>query len=264
MPKTVDVYDIEGKAVGKVELPQFFDTPLRSDLIKRAVVAIQSHMFQPQGRDPMAGKRTTAESLGVGRGMSRIPRVKGDRYPRGNLAGFAPGTVKGRLTWPPVPGKRIRKEINKKELRLAMLSAVAATSSKELIKSRGHRVDAEREYPLVVSDDIERIKKNAEAEKVLRSLGVWEDVERAANKKTRSGRGSIRGRPLKRRISALVIIEKRQGAEKAFGNFSGVKVVEAKSLNVNDLAPGTQPGRLTIWSQSALKALNGRLGGSAA
>jgi large subunit ribosomal protein L4e len=263
MAKTVDIYDIEGKSVGKVELPSFFETPIRSDLIRRAVVAIQSHMFQPQGRDPMAGKRTTAESLGVGRGMSRIPRVKGDRYPRGNLAGFAPGTVKGRLTWPPVPDKRIRKKINKKELRLAMLSAVAATSSRELIKARGHRLDGEREYPLVVSDDIERITKNAEAERVLRNLGVWGDVERAADKKTRSGRGSIRGRPFKRRVSALVIVEKRQGAEKAFGNFSGIEVVEVKSLSVKDLAPGTQPGRLTIWSQSALKQLNGRIEGSA-
>jgi large subunit ribosomal protein L4e len=74
----------------------------------------------------------------------------------------------------------------------------------------------------------------------------------------------MRGRPLKHPVSALLVVEKRQGAEKAFGNFSGVKVVNAASLNVNDLAPGTHPGRLTIWTQSALKVVGGRLGGSAA
>ena len=75
----------------------------------------------------MAGKSTTAESIGVGHGMSRVPRVKGDRYPRGNMRGFAPRTVKGRLTWPPVSSKTLRKKVNRKELKQAMLSALAAT-----------------------------------------------------------------------------------------------------------------------------------------
>ncbi len=262
MAKTVSVYDNDGKPVGKVQVPQFFETPVRSDLIRRAVVAIQSGAFQPQGRDPMAGKRTTAESLGVGHGMSRIPRVKGERYARGGLAGFAAGTVKGRLTFPPTSSKRIRKKINRKELKLAMLSAVAATSSKELVKARGHRITADLDLPLVVSDDAEKITKSSDAEKILRNLGVWEDIERASDRKTRSGKGSVRGRPFKHPVSALIVVSKRQGAERAFRNFVGVGVVDVSSLNVSDLAPGTHPGRLTIWTQSALKGLGTRLGGS--
>lgn len=262
MAKTVSVYDNDGKSVGKVQVPQFFETPIRSDLIRRAVVAIQSGAFQPQGRDPMAGKRTTAQSLGVGRGMSRIPRVKGERYARGGLAGFAAGTVKGRLTHPPSSAKRIHKKINRKELKLAMLSAVAATSSKELVKARGHRITADLDLPLVVSDDAEKITKSSDAEKILKNLGVWEDIERASDRKARSGKGSVRGRPFKHPVSALLVVSKRQGAEKAFRNFVGVGVVDVSSLNVSDLAPGTHPGRLTIWTQSALKGLGTRLGGS--
>ena len=250
--------------MGTVSLPPFFDAPVRSDLIRRAVVAIQSHSFQPQGRDPMAGKRTTAESLGVGRAMSRIPRVKGERYARGGMAGFAPNTVKGRLTFPPTPDKRVGKGINRKELRLAMLSAVAATSSKPLVQARGHKIASDLELPLVVSDEAEKITKNSEAEKILKNLGVWEDVERASVRKIRSGKGSVRGRPHKNRVSALIVVSKRQGAEKAFGNFSGIGVVDVSSLNVSDLAPGTHPGRLTIWTESAIKGLETRLGGFAA
>jgi large subunit ribosomal protein L4e len=261
LAKTVSVFDVEGKAVSKFEVPDFFEGPVRTDLIRRAVVALQSGTFQPQGRDPMAGKRTTAESLGVGRAMSRIPRVKGERYPRGGLAGFAPGTVKGRLTWPPTSAKRIVKRINRKELRLAMLSAVAATASKELVKARGHRITSELELPLVVSDDTEKLGTNADAEKILRSLGLWDDVERASKRKSRSGKGSVRGRPFKHPVSALVVVGKRQGAEKAFRNFTGVTVVDVPSLNVSDLAPGTHPGRLTIWTESAIKGLGTRLGG---
>ena len=264
MTKTVSLYDIEGKSIGTVELPKFFETPVRSDLIRRAVVALQSHMFQPQGRDPMAGKRNTAQSIGVGHAMSRIPRIKGDSYPKANQAAFAPGTVKGRLNFPPVSHREVRKRINKKELKLAMISALAATSSKELVKARGHRITDDHDLPLVVSDDLERLAKTSDAESLLKKMGVWDDVERASDRKMRGGRGSVRGRPFKHPVSALVVVEKNQGAEKAFRNLSGVSVVESASLNVYDLAPGTHPGRLTIWSQSALKAIGTRLGGSAA
>jgi large subunit ribosomal protein L4e len=145
-----------------------------------------------------------------------------------------------------------------------MLSAVAATSSRPLVQARGHRIAADLELPLVVSDDAEKLTKNSEAEKILKNMGLWEDVERASDRKIRGGKGSVRGRPHKNRISALIVVSKRQGAERAFGNFSGIRVVEVSSLNVSDLAPGTQPGRLTIWTESAIKGLETRVGGASA
>lgn len=36
----------------------------------------------------------------------------------------------------------------------------------------------------------------------------------------------------------------------------GVDVIEAKNLNVQLLAPGTDAGRLTVWSESALKIMD--------
>jgi large subunit ribosomal protein L4e len=178
------------------------------------------------------------------------------------MAAFAPNTVKGRLNFAPVPTKIVAKKLNRKELKLALLSAVAATSIKEMIKARGHRIPDDREYPIVVSDDLERLTKNSDAEKALRSLGVWDDVKRASIRRNRAGKGSTRGRPTRHGVSALVVVEKKQGAERAFSNFAGVKVVDVRNLNVHDLAPGTRPGRLTIWTQSAIKELDGRFGGS--
>ena len=103
------VFDLKGEEVGKLRLPQIFKTPSRPDVIKRAVVAIQSHRFQPQGRDPMAGKKNTAESRGTGLGISRMPRLKA----RGQRAAFAPGTVGGRSAHPPEAEKKIKKKIPK-------------------------------------------------------------------------------------------------------------------------------------------------------
>ena len=90
--KVAKVLNLEGKPTGKVDLPPVFATPLRADVIKRAVLAIQSNRRQPQGRDPMAGKRTSAESRGTGGGIARLPRRKGGDA----KAAFAPGTVSGR------------------------------------------------------------------------------------------------------------------------------------------------------------------------
>ena len=53
---TSKVFNLNGNAVGKVKIPSVFSTPMRPDVVKRAVVALQSHRFQPLGRDPMAGR----------------------------------------------------------------------------------------------------------------------------------------------------------------------------------------------------------------
>jgi large subunit ribosomal protein L4e len=259
--KVVPVYSVEGASVGNLELPRFFDSPVRFDLIKRAVVSIQTAAYQPQGRDPMAGKRTTAESIGVGRAMARVPRVKGDRYSRSNMGALAPMTVKGRLTFPPVTSKNLKNKVNRKELRQAMFSALAATTLNDIVRARGHEIPRDCELPIVVIDDVERIAKSSEALRFLKNLRIRDDVQRASKYHHRAGRGSTRGRPLKHPVSVLLIVDKKQDAQRAFRNFTGVKVVDAMSLNVNDLAPGTHPGRLTIWTQSALKSLDTRLGG---
>jgi large subunit ribosomal protein L4e len=49
-----------------------------------------------------------------------------------------------------------------------------------------------------------------------------------------------------------------EGIGKAARNLTGVDIVEASSLNVEDLAPGTHPGRLTAWTKSALEFVENR------
>ena len=52
--ETAKIFDLSGKPAGRIKLPPIFRTPLRPDVIKRAVLAIQSSRFQPQGRNPLA------------------------------------------------------------------------------------------------------------------------------------------------------------------------------------------------------------------
>jgi large subunit ribosomal protein L4e len=253
------VFDLKGEEVDKVRVPQIFKTPNRPDVIKRAVVAIQSHRFQPQGRDPMAGKRNTAESRHAGLGISRVPRLK----ERGQRAAFAPGTVGGRSAHPPESRKKIRKKIPRKEMQLALRSAVAATGSQEIVASRGHIVEDVPNFPLVVVDEIQRLKKTNDIEEALVNLGVWPDISRVKeSRKVRAGRGKMRGRKMKQAIGPLLVITKNEGVAEAARNLPGVEVASVENLNAELLAPGTHPGRLTVWTSSALEKVEKVFGGN--
>jgi large subunit ribosomal protein L4e len=253
------VFDLQGKEVSQVNLPQIFNTPTRPDVIKRAVVTIQSHKYQPQGRDPMAGKKNTAESRHAGLGISRVPRLK----ERGQRAAFAPGTVGGRSAHPPRSEKVIKKRLPKKEMNLALRSAVAATGSKETVAARGHIVDDIPDFPLVVVDDIQSLKKTKDIEEALVSLGVWSDVFRVKeSRKIRAGKGKMRGRKMKQAVGPLLVIANNDGVAEAARNIPGVDVTSVENLNAELLAPGTHPGRLTVWTNSAFEKVETVFGGN--
>jgi len=207
----------------------------------------------------MAGKRNTAEFVGVGKDLSRVPRIKGDRSPRAGQAAFAPTTVKGRLTHPPSPEKRLAKHINSKERLLALQSAIAATSSKDLVAARGHKVEKIPSIPLIVSDDLEKLRTTSEAKNVLTELGLVDDLTRVKKGvRIRAGRGRARGRRTKHPRGPLIVVSRDQGIGRAVRNLTGVDVVQASNLNVEDLAPGTHAGRLTVWTKSAIESIEKR------
>jgi large subunit ribosomal protein L4e len=162
--------------------------------------------------------------------------------------------VKGRLTHPPSPERRIAKRINSKERLLALQSAIAATGLKDIVASRGHKVERVLSMPMVVADDLQKLKTTTEAKNVLTELGLWQDIVRARQGvKIRAGRGSVRGRRIKHPRGPLVVVYKDEGIGRAVRNLTGVDVVEVSDLSVEDLAPGTHPGRLTAWTRSALE-----------
>ena len=252
-----DVLGLDGKPSGKAEVPEVFATTLRPDLIKRAFWLVKSHSFQPKGRDPMAGERTTAEthSPPTGTGQSRIPRVKGDRYSRSGLAGGVASVVKGRLPHPPRSEKVIYYKVNRKERRLATAAAIAFTANLEAVKARGHRLSGQT-LPLVVADDIEALGKTSELTDFFEKAGIADEMRRLYHGiKRNPGKSRLRGRVYRERVGPLVVVTNDRGIGKAAGSIPGVDVSRVDSLSILDLAPGGVPGRLTFWTESALGAL---------
>ncbi len=250
--KTAEIFDLQGKSKGKIDLPAVFSTPIRQDVIKRAVLAIQSNRLQPQGRDPMAGKKTTAESRGTGSGIARVPRVKGGS----GKAAFAPGTVKGRQPHPPRAEKIIVKAIPKKEAKLALTSAIAATSEKDVVAKRGHRIDTVVGLPLVVDNALENLSKSKDVEEAFSKLGFDAELARVRDsRKVRAGKGKHRGRKMKQAVGPLIVVVNGKSLLSAASNIPGVEVTTVTSLNTEMLAPGTHPGRLTVWTNGAIEKL---------
>ena len=151
--------------------------------------------------------------------------------------------------------KVIYKKLNKKENKLALCSAIAATASKDLVEKRGHKVEGIDAFPLVISDDIEKISKTAELNKVLEDLKITQDVDRLRSRKRRTGKVALRGRVSKVGKSALFVVSKSENISKAAGTIPGIDVCNAKDLSVLNLAPGGTLIRLTVFSKKAIEEI---------
>jgi len=253
---SVKTYSLKGKAGTPVDLPTHFDTPYRPDLIKRAVLSLQSRRYQPHGVDELAGKRNTAQSWQTGHGRSRMPRIKGSGTSAANKGGFAPGTVGGRVAHPPEARKVLLERINKRENRLAIRSAIAATANKDRVSERGHKVDDVPAFPLVVDNGLETLITTKEVIAAIEKLGLSADLQRSIDGQgIRAGKGKMRGRRKRTPKSFLIVVGEDQGIGLAARNLPGVDVVEVHGLNAELLAPGTHPGRLVMWTVSALERL---------
>ena len=247
------VYSLTGEVVEEIELPEAFDEEFRPDIIRKAVHAIQSHRRQPYGPNPLAGTDYAWENWGPGYGYARVPRWK-----LGRRAVVVPQAVGGRRAHPPKVQKKWAEKINKKEMRKALRSALAATAREEIVRQRNHVFDGE--LPKIVVDDFEDLKKTKEIIEVFKAIGVYADVERAKERKRyRAGKGKMRGRRFKMKKSVLVVVSRVCDAMKAAKNLAGVDVVLAKDLNVELLAPGGHAGRLTVYTKSAIVQLGERL-----
>ncbi len=256
-PPTVPLYNAAGERTGDIQLPRVYGLPVRVDLIRRAFLSEFTARLQPKGRDPMAGKRTTARSFGVGLGIARVPRIPGL-----GRAAFINSAVGGHLAHPPRPEKKLHEEINKKEKRLATASALAATARSEFVRARGHVFNAPA-VPVVIEDEAEiRYSRVKDVKQFLEKLGVWSDIERAAARtRARAGKGKRRrGRYVRPKSVLFIVSNHRSPLARAVAGLPGVDVAEPSLISVLELAPGGVPGRLTVVTKSALEALGARFG----
>ena len=266
-----DVFEISVSNGKKVDLPAAFETELRTDLIKLAVASSRANRRQAYGsrphvgkRAPMAGMKHSVEWWGKGRGVSRIMRRTGQSRGAQN-----PHTLGGRRAHGPKVEKDWSRKLNRNERRLARNSALTATTDITMVSNRGHRFAEEiSSLPIILGDysengkkmDIEEFNLSGGTRKVsaiFEALGLGDDLRRASKgRKIRAGKATMRGRVHKTPKSVLLVVANKDGLAKAARNLPGVDVVAAKDLSAEDLAPGGDLGRLTVFTKAAVGALN--------
>ncbi len=241
----VPVYTSDGKSSGQITLPQVFNSDLRPDLVKRAVLSEESFEYQPKGNYPFAGLETSAKYRGRKETYATvknkgIPHLPHEVQPKGMFGKVkrVPHAVKGRRAHPPKVHKKIHELINRKEYELAFASALAYTASEEAVSSR---MRTKVKVPLIV-EGLEELSKTKDAITLLKALGLEELLKRA---KVRGSKGPL-------------IVVSDDCTSKFASNLPGVDLVKLSELKVKHLAPGTHPGRLTVYSKAALEEIGRR------
>ncbi|MDP6899880.1 MAG: 50S ribosomal protein L4 [Candidatus Thalassarchaeaceae archaeon] len=262
-------YSIEAVDGKSMTLPAAFESSFRPDLIRRAVHSSRANRRQSYGhrehggkRSPQPGMKHSVEWWGKGRGVSRIMRKSGQRTGAQN-----PHTRGGRRAHGPMVAKDWTQKMNTKEAGAARDSAIAASADADVVASRGHQFSENVRFPIVLgtyTEDKEKIEiESLPAEKatkkfiaMMESIGLGDDLVRAKDgRNIRAGKGKMRGRRRRTPKSILLVVAQRDGLAKAARNIPGVDVAVAKDLCAEDLAPGGDAGRLTVWTKAAIDAL---------
>ncbi len=250
------VYDLSGNFVEEVKLPSVFKTKYRPDVIRRAVLALQSTRRQSYGSDTLAGKKSSAHYHGkrayrfsmMNKELARMPRIHGKGAGVYALrARVAPHTVKGRRAHPPKVEKVWVKKINQKENLFAIRSALGASANLEIVNKRHKATEA----PIIFLDTFENVTKTKEAKSIIAKL-LPKELERSSQKKIKAGKAKMRNRRYHKKKGPLIIVSKDCSLLKAGRNIPGVELCIANALNAEMLAPGTQAGRLLILTKTAL------------
>ena len=266
-------YEVSVKDGKNVTLPEVFNTEIRHDLVKSAVHASRANRRQPYGhrehdgkRSPQPGMKHSVEWWGKGRGVSRIMRKTGQRTAAQN-----PHTRGGRRAHGPMVAKKWPQKLNSKQKIMARNSAISASVDKSIVSARGHKFSDEVRFPIIIGDymesrngtdekyDLESIPLQYSTRKfvaMMEGLGLGDDLIRAKEgRKIRAGKATMRGRKYRTPKSILLVVSKKEGLHKAAKNVPGVDVIATKDLSAEDLAPGGDIGRLTVWTKSAIEEL---------
>lgn len=252
------ILDINGKEKGTIELPKYFESDIRADIVAK-VLELKKRQ-QPYAPSPVAGKQHSAKGLivharhvwrsGYGRGQSRVPRKifsrKGSQF--NWAAAEVPNAKGGMRAHPPKITQFLNElKINKKELKIAYASAIAATASERYILKKYLSIEKiDKKAPFVISSEITKLKTKQILEELKAVLGNLYTVA-IKEKSIRAGRGKMRGRKYKSTAGMILVIgNDEQFKTKLFD------VKRAKELSVMDLAQGGL-GRVAVYTEKAIK-----------
>ena len=90
---------------------------------------------------------------------------------------------------------------------------------------------------------------------MLQAIGFANELERSSERKIRAGKGKMRGRKYIGKKGPLLVVSGKCALEKSARNIPGVEIIEVHKLNAELLAPGADPGRITIFTELSIERM---------
>lgn len=252
------LFDKSGNEKGTVDLPKVFTTTIREDILLKVYEAQKGSFMQEYGSKEGAGAQYSASGIikkqrhdwkaSYGKGISRVPRKIMSRHGASfNWIGATiPGARGGRRAHPPKSEKVLDRKINKKELKMAFRSALAGTVNPNSIEKKyGKKTGS----GFVFKEEILQTKTKDFITALKKAFQESQD-QILKRKSIRSGIGKMRGRKYKSNAGLLFIVGKSEKMKRA-----GISVVNSDKLSIRDLCPNGQSGRLTAYTENAIKEL---------
>jgi len=256
------LYDKTGKEKGTVDLPKNFSSIIRGDILAKVYEAQKLANTQAYGAKEGAGASYSASGISkkkrhdwkgtYGKGISRVPRKIMSRNGASfNWVGATVSSARGgRKPHAPRAEKNLFKKVNKKELLIALNTALTGTVSPESIESK---YGIKGESGFIFTDEILTIKTKEFLETMKKLFG--KNYEKILKKKqVRAGRGKTRGRKYKSNAGLLFVI----GSDEKMPR-KGIDVVKANEIQVSHLSPNGEPGRFACYTEKAIKEIGERL-----
>ncbi|MCK4649971.1 50S ribosomal protein L4 [Candidatus Pacearchaeota archaeon] len=257
----VKFYDKNGKVKGDVNLPKCFSAKIRADILLKVFEAQKSVFAQPYGSMDGAGAQYSASGISkkkrhdwkgtYGKGISRVPRKIMSRHGASfNWIGATVASTRGgRRPHAPRSEKNLFKKINKKELLIALKSALIGTLDANSLEKKFER---KMNVGGVFDSGILNVKTK---DFVLAMKAIFGDsFESVLKKKSiRAGIGKMRGRKYKSNAGLLFVVGSDEEMKR-----KGVEIVKVSDLAIKDLAPNGVVGRLTCYSEKAIEEIGGR------
>ncbi len=260
------ILDINGKEKGNIDLPKCFSQEIRKDIIAKVLESKKNK--QPYSPSPVAGKQHSASGKiihrrhvwksGYGRGISRVPRkIMSRRGSQFNWVGAEVSAMRGgRRAHPPKILSMLNiQKINKKELKIAFISAISATANEKEVSQKYERLKGKKieNLPLIVESKLISLKTKELISSLKKILGKRLFELALRKKSVRSGKGKFRGRKYKSNAGLLLVTGKDEKLKT-----NALEVTNVKNLGVVDLTEGG-PGRLTLYTEEAIKELGEKL-----
>lgn len=252
------LYGKDGEAKGDVTLPKCFDSRIRADILLKVFEAQKGVFSQAYGSKEGAGAQYSASGISkkkrhdwkgtYGKGISRVPRKIMSRHGASfNWIGATVSNTRGgRRPHAPRSEKNLIKKINKKELSIALKSALAGSfDSASLDKKFGRKMNLGGVF---TSEILDAKTKDF----VLAMKNIFGDSFDSALKKKsiRAGIGKMRGRKYKSNAGMLFVIGNDENMKRG-----GIDIVKVDDLRVKDLAPNGEAGRLACYTEKAIEEI---------